>query len=67
VAELVDALGSGSEARGIAPFLEKYLGTRVIIENQPGAGGKIAFEKFQKTPPDGYTLITSSFPKSVIM
>ena len=59
--------GEDLEARGIAPFLEKYLGTRVIIENQPGAGGKIAFEKFQKTPPDGYTLITSSFPKSVIM
>jgi len=49
------------------PFLEKHLGTSVIIENQPGAGGKIAFEKFQKTEPDGHTLITYTFPKSVII
>ena len=55
------------EARGVAPYLEKYLGVRVIIEDQPGAGGRIAFEKFQKTAPDGYSLITSSFPKSIIM
>ena len=59
--------GEDMEARGGAPFLEKYLGVRVIIEDQPGAGGRIAFEKFQKTAPDGYSLITSSFPKSIIM
>lgn len=59
--------GEDMEARGVAPFLEKYLGVRVIIEDQPGAGGRIAFEKFQKTAPDGYSLITSSFPKGVIM
>ncbi len=59
--------GEDMEARGVAPYLEKYLGVRVIIENQPGAGGKIAFEKFQKTSPDGYSLLTSSFPKSIIM
>ena len=59
--------GEDTEARAIAPFLEKYLGQRIIIENQPGAGGKIAFEKFQKTDPDGYSLITYTFPKSIIM
>jgi tripartite-type tricarboxylate transporter receptor subunit TctC len=59
--------GEDAEARAIAPFLEKYLGVQVLIENQPGAGGKIAMEKFQKTEPDGYHLITYTFPKSVII
>lgn len=59
--------GEDTEARAIAPFVEKHLGTQVVIENQPGAGGKIAFEKFVKAEPDGYTLITYTFPKSVII
>lgn len=59
--------GEDSEARAIAPFVEKHLKTQIVIENQPGAGGKIAFEKFQSAPPDGYTLITYTFPKSVII
>lgn len=59
--------GEDTEARAIAPFVEKYLGTKIIIENQPGAGGRIAFEKFQKTEPDGYSIITYTFPKSIIM
>lgn len=59
--------GEDTEARAIAPFAEKYLGTQIIIENQPGAGGKIAFEKFQKTEPDGYHLVTYTFPKSIII
>lgn len=59
--------GEDAEARGIAPYLEKHLGVSIQIENQPGAGGKIAFEKFQRTEPDGYTLITFTFPKSVII
>lgn len=59
--------GEDVEARGIAPYLEKHLGVRIFVEDQPGAGGKIAFEKFQKTAPDGYTIITYSFPKNIIM
>lgn len=59
--------GEDTEARGVAPYLEKYLGVKMIIENQGGAGGKIAFERFQKTEPDGYTLITYTFPKSIVI
>jgi len=59
--------GEDTEARAIAPFVEKHLGQQVVIENQPGAGGKIAFEKFQNVAPDGYALITYTFPKSVII
>ena len=59
--------GEDTEARAIAPFVEKYLKTQITIENQGGAGGKIAFEKFQGAAPDGYTLITYTFPKSIII
>lgn len=59
--------GEDMEARAIAPFVEKHLGVGVSVENQPGAGGKIAFEKFQKTEPDGYSLIMYTFPKSIII
>lgn len=59
--------GEDSDARGIAPFLQKHLGVNVLVENQGGAGGKIAFEKFQKTEPNGYSLILSTFPKSIVM
>ena len=51
---------------GIAPFAEKHLGVSIMIENQIGVGGKIAFEKFYKTSPDGYTLLTYTFPKTII-
>jgi tripartite-type tricarboxylate transporter receptor subunit TctC len=28
--------GEDSEARGIAPYLEKHLGVKIIIDSQPG-------------------------------
>jgi len=59
--------GEDTEARGIVPYLEKYLGVKILIENQGAAGGKIAFERFQKTEPNGYTLITYTYPKSVVI
>src|SRR3989304_5781470 len=59
--------GEDSDARALAPFLQKQLGVNVLIENQPGAGGKIAFERFQKTEPDGYSVVLYNFPKSIII
>jgi putative tricarboxylic transport membrane protein len=59
--------GEDTGMRGFAPFLQKHLGVSVLIENMGGAGGKIAFEKFMKMKPDGYTLIFHTFPKSVII
>ena len=59
--------GEDTDARGIAPYLQKHLGVNVMVENQGGAGGKIAFDKFQKTEADGYSLILSTFPKSIII
>jgi tripartite-type tricarboxylate transporter receptor subunit TctC len=40
-------------SRMIAPYLAKVLGTTVVVENQPGAGGLLALNKLFIAPPDG--------------
>src|ERR1044072_5902506 len=40
-------------SRLIAPYLQKTLGTTVIVENVPGAGGLVALNKLYVAPPDG--------------
>jgi tripartite-type tricarboxylate transporter receptor subunit TctC len=40
-------------SRLIAPYLAKVMGTTVIVENQPGAGGLVAMNKLYVAPPDG--------------
>src|SRR5690349_10448078 len=40
-------------SRMIAPYLAKTLGTTVIVENVPGAGGLVALNKLYVAPPDG--------------
>jgi tripartite-type tricarboxylate transporter receptor subunit TctC len=56
-----------ADVREIAPYVQKYLGVDVLIENIVGLWGKIIFEKFQMTEPDGYTLISYTFPRSIII
>jgi tripartite-type tricarboxylate transporter receptor subunit TctC len=53
-------------ARGMAPFLEKYLGVPVVTENMEGAGGRRAMEYVFAAPPDGYTIVVSAFPSRLI-
>jgi tripartite-type tricarboxylate transporter receptor subunit TctC len=57
--------GGGSDfiARFMALRLTGALGTQVIVENKPGAGGVLGIEAGVKSPPDGYTLtlIASSY------
>src|ERR1700687_4707958 len=59
------APGGGSDfiARFMAQRLTETLGTQVIVENKPGAGGVLGIEVGIKSPPDGYTLtlIASSY------
>jgi len=62
--------GPGAEdadVREIAGYVKKYLGVDVLVENIVGVWGKTAFEKFQMTEPDGYTLIGYTFPRSIII
>jgi tripartite-type tricarboxylate transporter receptor subunit TctC len=52
--------GGGTDifARGIQPFVEKYLGTELVMENRPGGGGIIGYTKLWNAKPDGYTIGT---------
>ena len=62
------AAGSGVdlEARGIAPYIKKHLGAQVIIENVPGANGKIGITKVWKAKPDGYSVLIHTTTMSII-
>jgi tripartite-type tricarboxylate transporter receptor subunit TctC len=46
-------------ARVISPLLAKALGQNVIVDNRPGADGRIGIEVLAKAPPDGYSLLFS--------
>src|SRR5712672_3251771 len=59
------APGGGSDfiARFTAQRLTEALGSQVIVENRPGAGGLLGIEQGVRADPDGYTLtlIASSY------
>ena len=42
--------------RIIAPKLGERLGTQVLVDNRPGAGGNIGLQTLAQSPADGYTL-----------
>ena len=44
-------------ARLIAPKVGEALGTSVVIDNKPGAGGNIAAQQVKRMAPDGYSLL----------
>jgi len=44
-------------ARVIGQWLSERLGQPFVIDNKPGASGRIATEAVAKAPPDGYTLL----------
>jgi tripartite-type tricarboxylate transporter receptor subunit TctC len=55
---LPNATGSGVDAitRAAQTALGKALGTSVVVENQPGAGGVVGLQTLAKAAPDGQTL-----------
>ncbi len=59
--------GEDADARKIAPYVQKYLGVEVLIENIVGFWGKSPFERFQAAEPDGYTLMSYTFPRSIVI
>ncbi len=54
------------EPRGFLPHVKKILGVDFLIENIPGAGGKIGLFKCWKAKPDGYTLLYHGIPQSIM-
>lgn len=48
--------GFDAIARAVAPEMEKILGTEVVIENIPGAGGQKGAATVYRADPDGYTI-----------
>lgn len=59
---LPNATGSGVDAitRAAQPALAKALGTNVVVENQPGAGGVVGLQALARSAPDGSTLAVVS-------
>lgn len=55
---LPNAAGSGIDAitRATQPALAAALGTSVVVENQPGAGGVVGLQTLARSAPDGHTL-----------
>ena len=50
--------GAGDQfARIMAERLQQEMGTPMVVENRPGAGGLTAVAAFQRAPADGYTLM----------
>jgi len=59
---LPNATGSGVDTitRAAQPALAKALGTTVVVDNQPGAGGVVGLQSLARSAPDGNTLAVVS-------
>ncbi len=55
--------GSSSDivARVLGEGLSRALGQQFLVDNRPGAAGNVAAAVAAKAPPDGYTLLVSTF------
>lgn len=54
--------GNDTVSRLMARHIEPYLGARMVVENNPGAGGQVGFTRLAKSKPDGYTIGLLSSP-----
>jgi tripartite-type tricarboxylate transporter receptor subunit TctC len=56
------AAGGGNDlfARLVVQKLAEQTGWTVIVENKPGAGGRLSSEYVAKQPPDGYTVLVGA-------
>jgi tripartite-type tricarboxylate transporter receptor subunit TctC len=55
------AAGGGNDlfARLVGQKLSENIGQPVVVENKPGAGGRIAVEYFKNLPADGYAVMVA--------
>src|SRR5512147_397058 len=54
-------------SRIMAHWLSQSLGQQVVVDNRPGATGRIGTELVAKAPADGYTLLFGSAGPNVIL
>src|SRR5262245_32871541 len=52
--------------RIVAQKLPDFIGQQVVIDNRAGAGGLIGTDLVAKAAPDGYTLLASSTPHTIL-
>ncbi len=57
---------SDNIARLIMPRIGEALGQTIVIDNRPGASGIIGRDLVAKAAPDGYTLLSTDAPHSII-
>jgi tripartite-type tricarboxylate transporter receptor subunit TctC len=58
--------GTDVQARLIAKTLAQRLGKPVVVDNRPGAGGRIGTMLAARATPDGYTLLLGSITTFVV-
>lgn len=58
--------GIDTATRGIQMILQKHLGTPVVVENRPGAGGLTALNYIAQQKNDGYTILCGSIPSLLL-
>jgi tripartite-type tricarboxylate transporter receptor subunit TctC len=67
--KVISPYGAGGSndvsARIIAEQLETKYGHRMLVENKPGAGTRIANETVARSPADGYTLLWAAAPFAI--
>lgn len=67
---LIVAFAAGGSADNLARFIARQLSSRlstpVIVENRPGAGGRIASQIAAKAAPDGHTLFVGSYSTMIL-
>ena len=58
--------GGGADilARILTKYMSENLGHTIVVQNQPGAGGALAFAQVARSEPDGHTLgwTSAGFP-----
>ena len=54
--------GNDTVSRLMARHIEPYIGTRMVVENHPGAGGQVGFTRLARADADGYTIGLLSSP-----
>lgn len=62
IAALSPGGGVDRMARAVQRFLPDVLKVSVLVENRPGAGGKVGIREFLREPPDGHTILAFHQP-----